>query len=171
MKASEQIKGRVASIHLHPAAGGQPLTSVTSINVIEEKGIEGNPRYFGRRGRNGGPSKRQVTLIEREQISEHAAALGLQTVVPGQVRSNIETEGIDLVALMGQNVQIGGAVLHFGEPRTPCQKMDAICSGLRALMENGKQGVIAQVIVSGSINVGDAIIPLGMPREAAVAAV
>jgi MOSC domain-containing protein YiiM len=125
--------------------------------VVADKGIEGNPRYFGRVSRNGKPSKRQVTLIERAWIEEHSRKLGVESFPPGAVRSNIETEGINLIELIGKNVRIGSAVLYFYEPRLPCSKMDAICTGLRALMENGKQGVLAHVVSSGAIAVGDSI--------------
>ena len=53
-----------------------------------------------------------MTLIEREQIAEHAAALGLPSIPPGAVRSNIETTGIKLISLLGREVEIGGAVLR-----------------------------------------------------------
>ena len=153
----EVISGRVASLHLHPAVAGQPLTSVQSIEVVEETGILGEPRYFGRRGFNGKPSTRQISLIEREQIAEHAAVLGLECIAPGAVRSNVEIFGIKLVPLTGQSIQIGDAVLQITKPRDPCEKMDRICQGLRALMESGKQGVLARVIRSGTIRVGDLI--------------
>lgn len=154
-------KGRVASLHLHPEKGGEPLRSVEQIEVVAEKGIAGNPRKFGVISRSTGqPSKRQVSLIEREQIAEHAAILGLPGIPPGVVRSNIETDGIDLVALVGKQIQIGNAVLFFYEARIPCEKMDRICRGLRALMENNRQGVLAQVIRGGTICVGDALIIL-----------
>ena len=153
--------GRVASLHLHPEKAGEPLRSVEQIEVAAQKGILGNPRKFGVVSRaTGEPSKRQVTLIEREQIAEHAVTLGLQTIQPGAVRSNIETLGIDLVALVGKEIQIGDAVLLFYDARTPCEKMDRICAGLRALMENNKQGVLAQVVRGGVIRVGDAIEPI-----------
>lgn len=157
MKSDAQLVGRVASLHLHPAKSGGSLRTTDSFEVEAGKGIVGNGRYFGRMSRSGGPSKRQVSLIEREQISEHAVALGLETIPPGAVRSNVETTGMDLVALIGQHVQIGSAVLFFYDARTPCEKMDAICDGLRQLMENKKQGVLAQVIRSGRIAVGDEI--------------
>ena len=134
------------------------MRSVEQFEVVAEKGILGNPRKFGAVSRSTGqPSKRQVSLIEREQIAEHAATLGLQSIPPGVVRSNIETSGIDLIALVGKQIQIGDAVLFFYEARTPCEKMDRICPGLRALMEDNRQGVMAQVIRSGIIRVGDAV--------------
>jgi MOSC domain-containing protein YiiM len=151
------VSGRVASLHRHPARPGDPFSEVSSIRVVTAKGIEGNPRYFGRISQNGTPGRRQVTLIERSQIIEHADKLGLKVISPGAVRSNIETDGINLIDLIGQKVQIGSAILFFYEPRLPCAKMDAICNGLRKLMENNKQGVLAQVIASGTIAVGDRI--------------
>ncbi len=151
------ICGSVASLHLHPAKGGEPLTSVESVEVVEQKGIRGEPRYFGRRSFVGEPSARQVSLIEREQIAEHAALLGVTAISPGAVRANIETFGIKLVPLVGQSIQIGSAILQLTQPRDPCEKMDRVCRGLRKLMENDKQGVLARVIRSGTIRVGDRI--------------
>jgi MOSC domain-containing protein YiiM len=150
--------GRVASLHLHPEKAGEPMRGVDEFELVEQKGIRGNPRKFGAISRSTGqPSKRQVSLIEREQIGEHAAALGLEVIAPGAVRSNIETHGIDLVTLVGRHIEIGEAVLFLYEPRTPCEKMDRICQGLRALMDNSKQGVLAQVIRGGTIRIGDTI--------------
>ncbi len=137
------------------------MRTVEQFEVVEQNGIFGNPRKFGAISRRTGqPSKRQVTLIEREQIEEHAVTLGLQTIAPGAVRSNIETFGIDLIALIGKEVQIGEAVLLLYDARTPCEKMDRLCNGLRALMENRKQGVLAQVVRSGLVHVGDLVKPL-----------
>lgn len=133
------------------------MVPVASLDLVEQKGIAGNGRYFDRKGRDGQPTRRQVTLIEREQIAEHTAALGLETISPGAVRSNIETEGIELVALIGRRVEIGTAVLELAAPRDPCEKMDAICQGLRDLMAPQKQGVLARVLRSGTVRVGDPI--------------
>jgi len=150
--------GTVASLHIHSSKGGEPLLSVEQINLQEGKGILEDRRYFARTSRRtGNPSRRQMSLIEREQIAEHAATLGLETIPPGAVRSNIETTGIDLQALVGQEVKIGEAIVRFYEPRTPCAKMDALCQGLRELMENGRQGVMAEVVRSGVVRVGDCI--------------
>lgn len=137
------------------------MRSVEEIEVVAEKGIVGNLRKFGVVSRSTGqPSKRQVSLMEREQIAGHATTLGLQNIPPGAVRSNIETSGIDLIALVGKQIQIGGAILFFYEARIPCEKMDRICRGLRVLMENNRQGVLAQVVRSGVIRVGDALVAL-----------
>ena len=131
-----------------------------SIQVVAGKGIAGEPRYFGRVSHTTGqPRRRQISLIEREQIAEHAAVLGLETILPGAVRANIETSGIDLIAFLGRHVQIGDAILLVYEARTPCAKMDAVCAGLRSLMEKRRQGVLAEVIGGGRIRTNDSIRP------------
>ena len=154
------LSARVASIHLHPAESATPMQSVNEIEVVAGKGIVGEPRYFGKLSRKTGqPSRRQVNLMEREQIAEHAATLGRQSIPPGAVRANIETTGINLIQLIGQKIQIGDAVLFLYEARKPCQQMDGICAGLRALMENSRQGVMAEVIRPGRIRCQDLILP------------
>lgn len=142
------------------------MRSVETVEVVEQKGIRGNPRKFGVNSRSTGkPSKRQVSLMEREQIAGHAAALGLERIAPGAVRANIETSGVNLVALVGRHVQIGDAILYFYEPRTPCEKMDRIYTGLRALMEKDRQGVLAQVVRGGVIRVGSTIAECAPPAS------
>jgi MOSC domain-containing protein YiiM len=156
--ASPDAVGRVASLHIHVEKPGAVMQTAQQIEVIEAKGIMNEPRYFGRKSRdNGQPSKRQITLMEREQIAEHATTLGLESIPAGAVRSNIETTGIDLVSLIGKEVEIGEAILLLYGARDPCEQMDAICQGLRELMMNNRQGVLAQVIRSGKIQVGDRI--------------
>src|SRR5262245_17585038 len=158
--SSPALPGRVISLHLHPPEPGTPLQSVDAIEVITGKGISGDTRYFERRNQTTGePSRRHVSLIEREQVAEHATALGLEKIRPGAVRANIETTGINLVALVGKHVEVGEALLHFYEPRTGCKKMDAVCMGLRELTANNRLGVMAEIVRSGKIRVGDPVRP------------
>jgi MOSC domain-containing protein YiiM len=107
-----------------------------------------------------------VTLIEREMIASHATTFGVEMIGAGEVRSNIETTGVDLLALVGHDVQVGEAIVHFYAPRTPCAKMDALIPGLREAMENGRQGVLAFVVQSGAVVVGDVIRPIEKPVTA-----
>jgi MOSC domain-containing protein YiiM len=163
---SPALPGRVISLHLHPPEPGTPLQSVDAIEVVSGKGIAGDTRYFERRNQTTGePSRRHISLIEREQVAEHAAALSLEKIHPGAVRANIETSGINLTGLVGQHVQVGEALLHFYEPRTGCKKMDAICMGLRELTANNRLGVMAEIVRSGKIRVGDSIQPAPTPSS------
>ncbi len=146
---------------MHPPVAGEPMLPADSIAVEIDAGIIGNTRYWKRQSRSTDqPTQRQVTLIEREQIAEHASALGLPGIAAGRVRSNIETEGINLVPLAGRDIRVGGAVLHIAAPRDPCHKMDEIAPGLRERMTNDKQGVLAVIVQSGTIKNGDAIQPI-----------
>ncbi len=150
--------GRVASLHLHPVESGAPFQTVETIELVAATGIVGDNRYFGKLSRTTGTiTRRQVSLIEREQIAEHAVSLGLETISPGAVRANIETFGVNLIELIGHEVEIGDAILKFYEPRDPCDKMDAICQGLRERMMNSRQGVMAEIVKSGKIRIGDSV--------------
>lgn len=158
MSQSPANSGTVASIHLHPADRSKGLSSVDNVEFVAEAGLRGDQRYFNRKSRStGGPSKRQVTIIERETLARHAAALGIPPIAPGIARSNIETIGIDLSVTVGRRLRVGTAVLLVVEPRTPCEKMDAIAPGLRTLMEAPNQGIIARVLESGHARIGDRI--------------
>ncbi|MFO1498375.1 MAG: MOSC domain-containing protein [Verrucomicrobiota bacterium] len=149
----------VASLHLHPEKPGAPMQPVSALEAVADRGIAGNERYFDKRSRTTGePTNRQVSLMEREQIEAHAQALGLAQIAPGAVRANIETSGLNLIDLIGQHIQVGEAVLFICEARLPCAKMDAVCPGLRMRMQQNRQGVLAKVIRSGHIRMGDAII-------------
>lgn len=152
--------GKVASLHLHPAKSGDPLLSVNKVFAEAGRGLAGDVRFYGRKNHLGEPSRRQVSVMAREQIAGHATALGLPEIAPGAVRANIETEGIDLLGLVGQQVRVGDAVLFFYEARTPCHKMDLVAPGLCERMGNSRQGVMAQVIQSGDIRVGDVLRPV-----------
>lgn len=158
-KTSRRI-GTVESLHLHPPKSGEPLLAVDEVQAEVGKGLVGDHRVFNRKSRTGKASLRQVSLIAREEIARHAAAVGLPGIGPGAVRSNIECSGVDLVSFIGRQMQVGEAVLLFYEPRTPCWKMDLIAPGLQAVMSLGRQGVLAQVISSGRIRVGDGIAPV-----------
>lgn len=148
--------GFAVSLHLHPAIAGEPLLPVEEFTVVASKGIKANGegRMFNQNNR------RQVSLIEREQLVKHAENLRHPGFAPGEVRSNIETKGLDLIKLIGHNIRIGEAELRIHQPRTPCHKMDLLAPGLRKRMMDGQQGVMAEVVQSGNIRAGDNIIPL-----------
>ena len=153
-------RGTVVALHVHPDDKALPCVEQAVLHLVAEQGIVEDKRYFARKDRQGRPAKRQVTLIEGEQLVAHAEALGLGSLTNAEARSNIETAGIELVPLIGRRVRVGGAVLEFVEPRTPCQRMDDICQGLKEMMEHGRQGVVARVVESGEVRPGDPVEPV-----------
>lgn len=150
--------GVVLSLHVHPPEPGAPLTSLPCLNLVAGQGILEDSRYFARRSqRTGHLSRRQVSLIAREEIAEHAAVLGLEVIAPGAVRSNIETSGVEWLPWVAREVEIGEALLLIYAQRDPCAKMDEIAPGLRERMKGGRQGVLATVLRSGNVQVGAVI--------------
>jgi MOSC domain-containing protein YiiM len=51
-------------------------------------------------------------------------------------------------------------VLLFYEPRLPCDQMDRLIPGMRLRMCDKRQGVIAEVVKSGRIKIGDELRPV-----------
>lgn len=118
-----------------------------SANLIEGKGIEGD--------RKGDNPARQLNIMSRETLDELAAE-GFQTA-PGQMGEQIVVSGLDVNSLPeGTQIQIGAAVVEVYKPRTGCDRFEAI-QGLPRSQAVNRLGVIAGVIKSGTINVGDAV--------------
>ncbi len=138
---------------------------VLAVNVSEKKGTKKTNiesclllKDFGLKDdAHGGPWHRQVSLLANESI-EKMKAMGLK-VGYGDFAENITTEGIDLVHLpIGTDIQIGKFVLlrvtQIGkECHTRCaiyyQAGDCVMP---------KEGIFAEVITEGEVEVGDEII-------------
>jgi MOSC domain-containing protein YiiM len=119
-------------------------------NLIEGSGIEGD-----RKGKN--PS-RQLNIMSRETLDELAAE-GFQTA-PGQMGEQIVVSGLDVNTLpAGTQIQLGEAIIEVYKPRTGCERFEAI-QGLPPSQAANRLGVIAGVIKSGTINVGDSVVVL-----------
>ena len=111
------------------------------------------------------PNLRQVHLIHAELFDE-LADKGF-ALAPALMGENVTTAGIDLLGLSaGTRLRLGGeAVIELTGLRNPCDKLDRLAPGLmRAVLEKGpgktfirKAGVMAVVVASGTVQVGDRI--------------
>lgn len=141
-------------LHLFRApAKRAPMGEVAEIRAIANVGFEGcaHARPNGRR---------QVLLMASERLAE----LGL---IPGIVKENITTEGLDVDALAsGQKLRVGGALLQVAIPCEPCEQMEKIRKGLRLALK-GKRGTLCRVIEAGMIRPGDTIEVLRIYMEVA----
>ena len=118
------------------------------------------------------PNLRQVHLIHAE-LFEVLAEKGF-AICPAQMGENVTTRGIDLLALSaGTRLRLGGeAVIELTGLRNPCFKLNGIAPGLMdAVLEKGpgkslirKAGVMAVVVVSGDVAVGDALELVSTPE-------
>jgi MOSC domain-containing protein YiiM len=119
------------------------------------------------------PNLRQVHLIQAE-LFEELDAKGF-SIAPAEMGENVTTRGIDLLGLSaGSRLRLGGeAVVELTGLRNPCFKLDGLAPGLmRAVIEKGpgktlvrKAGVMAVVVASGEVCVGDPIVLIASPRD------
>jgi MOSC domain-containing protein YiiM len=96
------------------------------------------------------PPRREVLFVSKQ----HLDAVGVE---PGAIRENITVEGDDVERWpIGQRVRAGEAEFEITMVCDPCHRMDELRDGLRAELQ-GKRGMLARVVQSGVIAVGDEI--------------
>ena len=153
---------------------------VDQIELVAGLGVDGDA-HMGARVKHRSrverdptqPNLRQVHLVATELLDEVNAA-GFD-VLPGDVGENITTRGLDLINLpAGTTLKIGSTLMALTGLRNPCVQIDAFQEGLQGAMlgraDDGslirKTGVMAVVILGGTINSGDGIdvaMPAGEP--------
>ncbi len=130
----------------HPETHFQRVLT-TAVALIADYGIEGD--------RKGGSAKRHVNIMTRE-VMQSLAAEGYKTE-PGALGEQITISGLDLVGFAeGTRVRLGDAVIEVVKPRTGCDRFEAI-QGLSRLQAKDRLGVMARVVTSGTIRVGDPV--------------
>lgn len=141
------MSGRLEGIWSKRAHRGK-MDALTSAELIVGKGLAGSV---------GRSTRRQVTLIERdvwERVQEELIA----ALDPAARRANMMLSGIALHETRGRLLHIGDTVITIGGHTTPCERMDEAHPGLQeALRANWGGGAFAQVVVGGTIRVGDEV--------------
>ena len=125
------------------------MIETTQVNVLPGRGIDTENRK---------PGKREITLVSTQSWADACCDLG--TAVPWFFRrANLLIEGIDLPATLGKTLKIGPVeLLVHGETR-PCGIMNQQHQGLKAaLTPQVRGGVHAQVLVGGTLRVGDTVV-------------
>lgn len=140
--------------------GPDAETALTAPDVVEAlagRGLEGD-RYAAGRGTfpSGRPGS-DLTLADAAVLDE----LGAQRGAPIDHRRNVVVRGTDLAALIGRRFRLGEAICFGQRPAEPCAHLDRLNGGgiLRPLVHRG--GLRADIVASGTIRVGDALVPLG----------
>ena len=96
------------------------------------------------------PPRREVLFVSKE----HLDSVGVE---PGDIRENLTVEGDDVERWpVGQQVRVGEALFEITMVCDPCQRMDDLRQGLRAELQ-GKRGMLARVVESGEVSVGDTV--------------
>lgn len=141
-------------IGLRPARK-EELLEVASVEALAGLGLEGDHRCEKTPG-----SARQVTIISSEFIQMIETYTGIKRIDPALLRRNLVVSGINLNALRHQQFKIGTAVFEATALCHPCVRMDqALGQGGTAAML-GYGGLCARILESGSVRLGDQLIPL-----------
>ena len=97
------------------------------------------------------PGDRRQVLFASKQ---HLDALGVE---PGRIRENFTVEGADVHDWpIGQQVRIGDALFEISMVCDPCERMEEIRPGLQQELD-GRRGMLARVVKTGDVAVGDEI--------------
>jgi MOSC domain-containing protein YiiM len=96
------------------------------------------------------PPKREVLFVSKDHLDS-------VNVEAGAIRENITVDGDDVQQWpIGQRVRAGEAEFEITMVCDPCHRMDELRDGLRAELD-GKRGMLARVVQSGEVAVGDEI--------------
>jgi MOSC domain-containing protein YiiM len=141
------MSGRLEAIWSKRAHRG-PMDALDSATLVVGEGVLGSV---------GKSKRRQVTVIEREvwdRVQEE-----LQASIPYSARrANLMVSGVTLEETRDRVLRIGETRIKIGGHTMPCERMDEACEGLRARLEpHWGGGAFAQVIVGGTIRVGDVV--------------
>ena len=119
---------------------------------IAETGLVGD---HGRKG------KRALSLIQAEHLDVIASLAGLVpgSVGPERLRRNLVVRGINLGALRGRKIWIGGALVEITVPCAPCSRMETELGPGGYTAMRGHGGWCARVVSPGPCALGDAVRP------------
>ena len=126
------------------------------VKLIAGHGIEGDQKA-------GHHPERQINLVSQEWLDE-AKTKGYKTG-PGQIGEQMIVTGLSLETLPpGTRLQLGStAAIEIIKPRTGCDRFERAQGGL-PVKGVGTLGVLAKVISSGTVRVGDAVTVLEAVR-------
>jgi MOSC domain-containing protein YiiM len=133
---------RIAAIWRSPAKRS-PMELHERGRAVEGHGLEGCAH-----ARAG--TKRQVLFASKD----HLDALDVE---PGAIKENFTVEGADVHSwAVGQRVSIGEAEFEVTMECEPCERMEEIRPGLQQELE-GRRGMLARVVKTGDVAVGDEV--------------
>ena len=140
--------GRIEWIGLRPERRA-PMLSVEAAELTEA-GLDGDHAAAGMRA---------LTLIQSEHLPVISALAGVEAR-PELLRRNVVVSGLNLGALKGERLRIGGAEIEITGPRHPCSRMEEALGpgGYNAVRGHG--GWCASVTRPGRIAVGDEVMPV-----------
>ncbi|WP_314407579.1 MOSC domain-containing protein [Pseudomonas kuykendallii] len=143
-------QGRVRWIGVRPLSRGEVLQP----DVVEARRDAG---LTGDHARPGPRNARQVTFIQWEHLAVIASLIG-RDIAPAELRRNIAVSGINLFSLKNRRFRIGEAVFETTGWCQPCARLEGNLGPGTFQAVRGHGGIIARVLHSGIIRLGDTLI-------------
>ncbi len=141
--------GAVIWIGIRPARR-VPMESLSEVLLDAASGLPGD-HYTGRSNR-----KRQITLVQQEHLTVIARLLNT-VIAPETLRRNIVVSGINLLALKGQYIRVGEAILEITGACHPCSRMEAALGHGGYNVMRGHGGMTASIHQGGWVRTGDRV--------------
>ena len=138
----------VEAIHLGAPRVAE-LWAVESVQAVAGKGLEGDRHYH----EEGAAAGQALTLVEAEAVE----GVGLK---PGETRRQVTVRGVDLNALVGKRFRVGEVECLGVELCEPCRHLEKMTRPgiIKELVH--RAGINADILVGGTIRVGDAVVEL-----------
>ena len=158
---------RVVAIHV-AAAKGTPPRSLERVAATAGIGLGGD-RYAAGQGTFSLPGEergrgRDLTLVEAEEIERLANDFGIE-LAPGETRRNVTTRGVRLNDLVGHRFRVGDIECEGVRLCEPCTYLESVTGKpLREPLRH-RAGLRADILVGGTMAVGDPIVDLGPAPE------
>ncbi len=148
------MNGTVRAICVGPVAGGS-MQEITEVEALAGKGLKGDRYTTGEGSFNkGNQGVRQVTLMN--SIFFEGSGFEFK-----DSRRNLFVEGTELMWLIGREFQIGTARFRGLKYCDPCTRPSKLSGKTKSFKEAffDRGGLIAEIIESGVIKIGDLLIP------------
>ena len=143
--------GKVVEIGIANIKGNQ-IQNVNKVEALKGRGLQ-NDRKFSENNQK----KRQVTLIEIENIN-HFNNVSNTNIHPVDFRRNIITENVRLNELVGKEFFVGNIKLKGHDLCRPCKYLQDKLKQNNFVKEFlHKGGLRCEILTTGKINVGDII--------------
>ena len=153
--AAPQPAGQLIAIHIAPERGAVP-TSVAEARAVAGLGLVGDRYHEGVGTWSRWPGTgREVTLIAAEVLEQLPADCRISAA---ESRRNLLTRGVDLDALIGREFRIGGAWFRGQRRCEPCAHLERLTRPGIAAQLQGRGGLRADVLSSGWLRCGDALV-------------
>lgn len=140
------------------------MQSVATVEAVPGVGLEGDRyalgvgTFSGRRGMN----VRELSLIANENVAHLAAAAGT-ALLPGALRRNLVTEGLDLLRLASARLRIGEVEIECTSTCPPCDHLDRLLGFDTRVHLRKRGGLRARIVVGGTLEPGMTIEVVHVP--------